>query len=84
MFLLLVKPEPDGFVPVRLSEPAVLVLVEEVVVLVVVVEGCDEHNDFTPPETFNVTGALCRFERFIPANAFMTVGKRLRPEVFSV
>lgn len=63
-------------------EPAVLVLVEEVVVLVLVVEGCDEHNDFTPPETFYVTGALCRFERFIPANAVMTVGKRLRPEVF--
>lgn len=43
-----------------------------------VVEGRDEHNDFTPPETFYVTRARCRFERFIPANAFVTVGERLR------
>lgn len=54
-----------------------LVLVEAAAVAVVV-ECCDERNDFTPAEMFYVTGALCRFERFIPANAFMTVGERLR------
>lgn len=43
-------------------------------VVVVVVEDCDDRSDFKPPET----GALCCFKRFIPANAFMTVGKRLR------
>lgn len=56
----------------RSPEPAVLVLVEAAAVVVVV-------GAATSTMTSNhQTGALWRFERFIPANAFMSVGKRLR------